>query len=437
MSGQLNEGALVTYALDEIIETFEVLDTFTSMAQLYNPPGAEMQRSANSWFKPIEQQSRSIDGWDITGQEGGVLELSVGGSLGVPSNTFFKLRADDMRDERSYRRKIRANALRLAGEVEERGLQKAVTQGSFMVANSNDIGSTAFNGWDALAATETKMFDLEYAKMKGMYAYMNATDYKAAGRELTQSTANYQGQIPSDAYEKGRLQNQVAGVSEVYRHNKLPVLEGQSATLTVNGAQTFKPVATVPNATGDVPADNRFADLTVTGTTTGVKPGDKFDIAGMFAVSRDGKITNSELLTFTVVVVTGQVLTISPRPYAWDERPTSLGGSDVLTIDEAAYANVLTAFSNLDSLNFLNTTTGKTNVIMTEDSMVLASSPIPTSSDLFSGMKTEAFTAGKINGIIGWQGRLGSLDGSTRIAIWYDWQVEKPEEVGVFMGGQS
>ena len=147
MSANLSEGAMVTYALDEIIETFEVIDTFTGMAQTYNPPGAALQRSANSWFKPIEQQARSIDGWDITGEEGGVLELSVGGSLGEPSNTFFKLRADDMRDERSYRRRIRANALRLAGEVEERGLQKAVTQGSFMVADANDIGSAAFNGF--------------------------------------------------------------------------------------------------------------------------------------------------------------------------------------------------------------------------------------------------------------------------------------------------
>lgn len=437
MSGQLSEGSLVTYALDEIIETFEVLDTFTSMAQLYNPPGASLQRSANSWFKPIEQQARSIDGWDITGEEGGVLELSIGGSLGDPSNTFFKLRADDMRDERSYRRRIKANVLRLAGEVEERGLQKAVTQGSFMVSNSNAIGSTSFNGWDALAATETRMFDLEYAKMKGLYVYMNADDYKASGRELTQSTANYQGSIPSDAYTKGKLQRQVAGISDVYRHNKLPVLVGQSATLTINGAQTFVPIANVTNATGDVPADNRFADITVTGTTTGLNPGDKFNVAGMFAVSRDGKITSTELLTFSIVTINSQVLTITPRPYAWDERPTADGGSDVLTRDQSAYANVITAFANSDSLNFLNTVTGKTNVVMTDESMVLASSPIPTSSDLFSGMKTEAFTAGRINGIIGWQGRLGSLDGSTRIAIWYDWQVEKPEEVGVLMGGQT
>jgi len=438
MSANLSEGAMVTYALDEIIETFEVIDTFTGMAQTYNPPGAELQRSANSWFKPIEQQARSIDGWDITGEEGGVLELSVGGSLGEPSNTFFKLRADDMRDERSYRRRIRANALRLAGEVEERGLQKAVTQGSFMVADANDIGSAAFNGWDALAATETRMFDHEYAKMKGMYAYMNADDYKASGRELTQSTANYQGNIPSDAYEKGKLQSQVAGVSEVYRHNKLPILTGQAASLTVNGNQTFAPIATEASPNGsNVPFDNRFATLTVTGTASGVVAGDKFDVAGMFAVSRDGKIQSGDLLTFTVVAVNAQVLTISPRPYAWDERPIADGGSGVLSRDQSAYANVATAFGAGDTINFLNTVTGKTNVIMTEDSMVLASSPIPTSSDLFSGMKTEAFTAGRINGIIGWQGRLGSLDGSTRIAIWYDWQVEKPEEVGVFMGGQT
>lgn len=438
MSSNLNEGALVTYALDEIVETLSVINTFTDVAQLYNPPGADLQRSANTWFKPIEQQARDISGWDITGSEDGVLELSIGGSLGDPDNTFFKLRADDMRDERSYRRRIRANALRLAGKVEQDGLQLAAQQGSFAVTNTNAIGSAAFNGWDALAESESKMFDLEYAKEQGICAYMNSTDYRASGRELTQSTANYEGRIPNDAYEKGMIQRQVGGVSEVYRHNKLPVLGAQATAVTVNGDQSFVPTATESAPSGaQVPFDNRYADLTVS-TTVGVNVGDKFTVAGMYAVSRDSKIQSSELMTFTVAAVkSGTVLTISPRPYAWDERPVADGGAGPLTREQAAYANVNTSFNNLDSLTWLNTQGGKANVIMTRDSMVLASSPIPTTHDLFSGMKTESFEAGRINGIIGWQGRLGSLDGSCRIAIWYDWQVEKPEEVGVFLGAQT
>ena len=437
MSTSMKEGALVTYALDEIVETLSVISTFTDMSQTYNPPGADLQRSANSYWKPIEQQARDVSGWDVSSEFGGVIELSINGSLGVPDNTAFELRADDLRDERSYRRRIRANAMRLAGKIEQDGLLKAANFGSFAVTSATAIGGTGFTAWDALATADSKMFDLEYAKDAGTCVYMNTTDYLAGGKDLTQSTANYQSQIPSDAYKSGEIQRQVAGIGDVYRHNKLPAMTAQAAAITITGAQTFAPIATQASANGsNVPFDNRFANLTVS-ATAGINIGDKFEVAGMFAVSRDGKIQSNDLMTFTVAaIVDGTNLTISPRPYAWDERPAADGGSGVLTRDESAYANVNTAFNNLDAPVWLNTTAGKSNIIMTKDSMVLASSPIPTSHDMFSGMKTEAFQAGKINGIIGWQGTLGTLTGQCRIAIWYDWQVEKPEEVGIIMGGQ-
>lgn len=437
MSSAMKEGALVTYALDEITEQLSIVQTFSDAAQEYNPNPSSLQRSSDIYFKPIEQQVRDVPGWDVSSDFGGVIELSIGGSLDVPDNVPFQLRADDLRDERSYRRRIGAAVTRLRGKIEGDGIAKAVSHGAFCVTSANAIGSTAFTAWDALAQSESKMFDLEYAKDMGTCAWMNSTDYLAGGRDLTQSTANYQSQIPSEAYNQAKIQQQVAGVGDVYRHNKLPTITGQATAVTVTGDQSFTPIATIAAANGsNVPFDNRFADLTVS-TTVGVNVGDKFSVAGMKAVSRDGKIESTSDMTFTVAaIVNGTTLTISPRPYAWDERPVADGGSGALTRDEAAYANVSTAFNNADALVWLNTTTAKANVIMTRDSMVLASSPIPTSHDMFSGMKTEQFSVGKINGIIGWQGTLGTLQGQCRIAVWYDWQVEKPEECGIFLGGQ-
>ena len=437
MSSAMQEGALVTYALDEIEETLSVLSTFTDKAYQYNPNPGGLQRSGDSWFKPIEQQVRDVPGWDISSDFGGVIELSIGGSLDVPDNVPFQLRADDLRDERSYRQRISKAAVRLRGKIEQDGLNKAITHGSFAVTDSNAIGSTAFTAWDALAQSESKMFDLEYAKDSGTCSFMNSVDYLSGGRDLTQSTANYQSKIPDQAYKDGMIQKQVAGVGEVYRHNKLANITGQATAVTVTGDQSFAPLATIAAANGsNVPFDNRFADLTVS-TTTGVNIGDKFTVPGMFSVSRDGKVTSTYLQTFTIAaIVSGTVATISPRPYAWDERPVADGGSGALTRDQSAYANVSTAFNGGDIITWLNTTTGKANIIMTQDSMVLASSPISTSHDMFSNLKTEQFSVGGVNGIIGWQGNLGTLQGQVRMAVWYDWQVEKPEECGIFMGGQ-
>ncbi|MDD0207799.1 P22 phage major capsid protein family protein, partial [Shigella flexneri] len=100
----LNEGQLVTYALDEIIETVQNLTPMASKVTKYTPPAESMQRSSNTVWMPVEQEAPTQTGWDLTGNATGILELSVKCNMGDPDNDFFELRADDLRDERSYRR---------------------------------------------------------------------------------------------------------------------------------------------------------------------------------------------------------------------------------------------------------------------------------------------------------------------------------------------
>lgn len=106
----LNEGQLVTYALDEIIETVQNLTPMASKVTKYTPPAESMQRSSNTVWMPVEQEAPTQTGWDLTGKATGILELSVKCNMGDPDNDFFELRADDLRDERSYRRRIQASA---------------------------------------------------------------------------------------------------------------------------------------------------------------------------------------------------------------------------------------------------------------------------------------------------------------------------------------
>ncbi len=57
MSSALNEGALITYGIDEIVKVFEGVHTLTDMTQAYDPGAASLQRSANQYWKPIQQQA--------------------------------------------------------------------------------------------------------------------------------------------------------------------------------------------------------------------------------------------------------------------------------------------------------------------------------------------------------------------------------------------
>lgn len=427
----LNEAQIVSYATDEIVQTLEIMTEFQDNAQEYNPPAAELQRSSNTWYKPIEQQSTTVDGWDVSDQQSGVLELSIGGALGDPTGTYTQLRADDTRDETALRRKMKADSIRLLGQVEQRGIDKAVAQGSICLTNTNVIGSSDHTGWDALSDAEVWMNNLELATASGICAYMNLSDYKRAGRDINTSTANYGSNIPDDVYKKGLLQRQIAGVSDVYRHNKIKSLAASTATgIKIDGAQPFKPLANVTAANGSkTPADFRFAEVLLKDATN-VTDQDWFTIPGVKAISKDGKIERDDM-TFKIVAINAstKVATITPRPIALDDSS--------LTNDEKAYANVSTSFKDGDDLNFLLIKGGTPNIIMSKDAMVLSSSPIGTDASLFKSETYQSFSAGKVNGVIGFESSLGTLTGNYRIALWYEWQVEKTNECGIFIGGQA
>jgi hypothetical protein len=197
-----------------------------------------MQRSGNTFWLPVEQEAPTQTGWDLTGNATGVLELSVKCNMGDPDNDFFQLRADDLRDERSYRRRIQASAKKLANNVEKAISQQAVDMGSLVVTNPQPIGTAAGSGWDFVADAEEIMFARELNRDAGLSYFFNPGDYKRAGHDLI--NRDIFGRIPEEAYKNGSIQRQVAGFDDVLRSPKLPTLTASTATgLTVSGAQKF------------------------------------------------------------------------------------------------------------------------------------------------------------------------------------------------------
>ncbi|MBL7390685.1 P22 phage major capsid protein family protein, partial [Escherichia coli] len=94
----LNEGQMVTLAIDEVIETITSLTPMAQKAGKYTPPAAEMQRSSNTIWMPVEQESPTQEGWDLTGQATGILELNVLNRPGFPGECFIcELRLPDHR----------------------------------------------------------------------------------------------------------------------------------------------------------------------------------------------------------------------------------------------------------------------------------------------------------------------------------------------------
>ena len=428
----LKEGQLVTYAIDEIIETVQNLTPMASKTSKYTPPAASMQRSSNTVWMPVEQESPTQTGWDLTNKQTNVLELSVKCNMGDPDNDFFQLRADDLRDERSYRRRIQASAKKLANNIETAIAKQATEMGSLVVHDARSIGpSTGLTGWDFLASAEELMFARELNRDMGISYFMNPSDYRKAGRELT--AGDIFGRVPEDAYHNGTIQRQVAGFDDVLRSPKLPTVVGSAVTgVTVTGAQKFKPQAFTTDTDGNNEnVDNRVATVVVS-ATAGLKRGDKISFAGVKYLSQMAKNVLTDDATFSITrVIDGTHIEITPKPVALDDA--------TLTAEEKAYANVNTSLAASAPVTLLNVASTTANIGWADDSIRLLSQPIPVTHELFAGMKTQSFTIPGvgINGIFATQGDINTLTGLCRIAVWYSACAVRPEAIVVGLPNQT
>ncbi|HCR0925078.1 TPA: coat protein [Klebsiella aerogenes] len=428
----LKEGQLVTYAIDEIIETVQNLTPMASKTSKYTPPAASMQRSSNTVWMPVEQEAPTQTGWDLTNKQANVLELSVKCNMGDPDNDFFQLRADDLRDERSYRRRIQASAKKLANNIETAIAKQATEMGSLVVHDARSIGpSTGLTGWDFLASAEELMFARELNRDMGISYFLNPSDYRKAGRDLT--AGDIFGRVPEDAYHNGTIQRQVAGFDDVMRSPKLPTVVGSTVTgVTVTGAQKFKPQAFTTDTDGNNEnVDNRVATVVVS-STTGLKRGDKISFAGVKYLSQMAKNVLTDDATFSITrVIDGTHIEITPKPVALDDA--------TLTAEEKAYANVNTSLAASAPVTLLNVATTTANIGWADDSIRLLSQPIPVTHELFAGMKTQTFSIPGvgINGIFATQGDINTLTGLCRIAVWYSACAVRPEAIVVGLPNQT
>jgi len=427
----LNEGQIVTYGIDEIIETVTNMTPMAQKAAKFTPQADNMQRAGNTHWMPLEMESPTQEGWDLTGKESDLLELAVKVNIGEPDNDFFALRADDLRDETSYRRRIKSAAKKLANNVEVNIAKTAAEMGSLVITNTESISNKPGGGWDFIADAEAIMFGRELNRDSGLSYFFNVQDYKKAGYDLV--NRDIYGRMTEDAYKKGQIQKQVAGFDDVLRSPKLPVLKASAATgVAVSGAHEFKPQAWILDSDGNREnVDNRFARVKLT-SSTGFKRGDKISFAGVKFLAQMAKNVLTDDATFSITrVIDGTTVEITPKPVALDDP--------ALTTAERAYANVNTGLADGMALNVLNIADTTTNVFWADDAIRIVSQPIPATHELFSGMKTKSFSIPEVglNGIFATQGDISTLNGRCRIALWYAVNATRPDAIGVGLANQQ
>lgn len=430
-NNSLQELQIVSYSVDEIINTLEDSCPVAEKATKYQPDAASMQRSGNTHWMPVEQEVPTVEGWDLTGKENDILELSVKVNMGEPDNAFFSLRADNVRDESSLRHHIRAQTKKLANNIETSLLRTAAEMGSLVVHDPDQISTKAGGAWDFMAAANEMIFARELNRDSGLSYVFNPSDYRRAGYDLV--GRDIYGRLTADAYKSGNIQKQIAGFDDVFQSAKLPTLHSSMATgLIVSGAQSFKPVAWIEDPDGNREnVDNRFAQIKLSGTG-GLKRGDKISFSGVKFLSQMAKNVLTYDATFSVVrVLDNSTIEITPKPIALDDSN--------LTPTERAYANVNTGLASGIAVNIINVKDAAVNLFFPDDAIRIVTQPIPVNHKLFAGMRTESFSIPKIgvNGVFATQGDISTFAGKCRIALWYAPHATRPEAIGIGLPGQS
>jgi hypothetical protein len=415
----LTSGKIAAVMFDKAKETYEHQMQLLGLTSYEQPEAGTLQNAGNVVWYPVQQHRPVLDGWDLTGQEQGIIEETYPSILGTPKNDFTQLRADDMRDMRFWERAGEQSGKRQATELNKGIADVVKTQGSLFY-RSNDT-----SGYDFISEAQTIMNERQ-ANHTDRFFILNDRDSRKFGSNLA-GRQTVQGR-PEDVWREGQIAGNVAEF-DVFTGSYLPnLIGGADPATTVTGNQSFAPQAgSVNTATGQVTnVDYRVATIPVA-ASAGYNVGDKVSIGSIESVGLADKNETGQLMTFTIVdIPDGTSISVYPKPIAADDA--------ALTDLEKAYANVNTTISNLDTVNRLNIdATAKTNLFWDKSAIEVIGGTIP--ANLFSeydGMKviSDTMSNGQTMYMV-YDGKLDDMTFRYRLFTWYGITMCNPQNAGV------
>lgn len=419
----LTAGKIAEVMFDKALETYEPQDMLLPTTTFYEPDGSTMQNSGNIIWRPVQQHRPVLSGFDLTGQEQGIIEETYPATLGTPTNDLVSQRADDMRDMRFWEK-----AGEESGRQQATNLNKAIataigTQGAMFYR------SNATSGYDVIGEAQALMNERQGAKSDRCFL-LNDRDNLRFGKDLA-ARQTLQGR-PETTWANGQIGQNVAEF-DIYTASFLPnIVGGADPAATVTANQSFKPTAgtvdTVLNTVTNV--DYRTATLPVTASAS-YNVGDKVTFANggttVKAVGLADKSNTGVAMTFTIVgKPTGTSITIFPKPIALDDP--------ALTALEAAYANVDTRILNAATVNRVNIDASKkTNLFYDKDAVEVLGGTIP--AELFrsfDGLKVINQTMK--NGLkmyMIYDANMINLQFRYRLFTWWGVTIKDPSRCGV------
>lgn len=347
-------------AFEDILSGFNDALTISRNVRKYGTDGQLMERADDTIWRPspyiMTSQDRTI-GSSVTAQLAN--QLSVPASLGNKKSVVWNMNSLELRDALQENRLGQAAYQRLASDINTSIRNVISMQGSLVVKGTS--GTYAYSN----IADCNSIMDEQGIMSEDRFIALTSRDYNGmAGVLAGKETINGK---TLTAYEKAFIgQNAGFDTYKIDSGYRLTAAAGGSITVATNGTSAgdtvkFVPKSKTTSVIGEVNQDNRFQTITVSSTTS-VKAGDAFTIAGVNAVHHITKEDTGQLKTFRVISVdSGTTMTITPA---------IVGAVGTATDVEKQYKNVeVTSTSATAAITWLNTASANVNPFWYKDSI--------------------------------------------------------------------
>jgi len=419
----LSTGKVAEVMFEKALETHEHQMDLLPLTSFHEPDGAGMQNQGNFIWYPVEQHAPVISGWDLSGQETGIIEETYPALLGTPSNDYVKMRADDMRTTRFWENRGEESIKKQQSTLNTAIASAIAVQGSMFYR------SNVTSGYEFIAEAQAIMNERQ-VKSTQRYFMLNDRDTLLFSKDLA-ARQTLQGK-PSKTWATGQIGQNIAGF-DVYTGSFLPNITGAAdPAVTFTGDHVFVPVGGTVNATTGVVTnvDYRECDFVVNDSSL-VSVGDKFTIQNtavdVQSVGLADKTATGQAMTWTVIEITdGTHIKAYPKPIAANQAG--------ITSLQAAYANIHTAILGTATLTRLNIdATNKTNLFWDKSAVEVLGGTIP--AELFKqydGMKviTDTMKNG-LNLYLVYDGNIDTMTFRFRLFTWYGITIKNPSNCGV------
>ncbi len=402
---------------DKTLEQTNKSMSYASKVDVDTVAPGELQLSNNIVWRNVEQQAPIIDGWDISGQQTGIIEQGYPINLGVPKNDLVGLRIDDLRDESFMERRAVASAKK-QNAILNKGLADLAASTGSLYYESNSVD------YDFVAEADTLLTQRQANRDMGCSFYLTPRNNQNMAGNLASRTL-FPNNRSEEAYASAMIGQDVAGfdLMRAATYGTVPAASGADSTVASDVLEVPQGFVSVGvNSIQNV--DYRFGTISLT-SAANYQEGDVITFPGVFALGMLDKTNTNELMTFKVVGVNGNDLTVYPKPVAANQTG--------ITDEQAAYANISTAIVSGMTATKVNVNGGEANAFWCNDSMTVMNGDAPF--DLlneFDGMKVVSETLD--NGVrlyMAYDARLDSLQARLRVFSWYGLVNVDPSRNGV------